>query len=140
MNGDGNRTVGTPLSDGQFHLFAYGTLRSGEENNDQIADCALVRAAFVEGTLYDIDGLYPALMLYGTTRVEGEIWRCPADRLAVLDRFEGLDNGLFRRVAVLIEETPCWTYVAGPALAHRLTPDRRLNSGRWSKQMQDAHE
>lgn len=140
MSGDGRRAATSPLLDGHFHLFAYGTLRSGEANHARIADCALVRTAFVEGTLYDIDGLYPALMLYGTTRVEGEIWRCPADRLAALDRFEGLDNGLFRRVAVLIDETPCWTYVAGPALAHRLTPDQRLASGRWSNQLQDAHD
>jgi gamma-glutamylcyclotransferase (GGCT)/AIG2-like uncharacterized protein YtfP len=114
-----------------FYLFVYGTLRSGGEANERIAGCTFVRNAYVEGTLYDIEGHYPALMLYGGTRVQGEIWRCAADSLAAIDAYEGVDRRLFRRVAVDVDGTPCWAYVAGPALAHLLTPGQRIESGLW---------
>jgi gamma-glutamylcyclotransferase (GGCT)/AIG2-like uncharacterized protein YtfP len=140
MSDDGREPATRSIASGHFHLFVYGTLRASGESHEQIADCVFVRAAYVLGTLYDIDGLHPALMLYGHTRIDGEIWLCPADRLLALDNFEGVERGLFRRVAVSIEDTPCWTYVAGPALAHRLTPAQRLDHGSWPATAQaDGH-
>jgi gamma-glutamylcyclotransferase (GGCT)/AIG2-like uncharacterized protein YtfP len=119
------------VTDGVFHLFAYGTLRRDGGQARILEGCAPVRDATVAGTLYDIDGRFPALVLYGDTPVRGEIWRCPADRLLVLDEYEGVDAGLFRRVGLRVDDTACWTYVAGPALARRLTADRRIASGDW---------
>jgi gamma-glutamylcyclotransferase (GGCT)/AIG2-like uncharacterized protein YtfP len=114
-----------------FDVFVYGTLRRGGISHTVLDGARFVRDAMVQGTLYDIDGEYPALMLYGGTRVPGEIWRCPVPMLARLDRFEGVDTGLFRRVGLRVDGNACWTYVAGPALARRLTPARRLAGGRW---------
>ena len=114
-----------------FHLFVYGTLRRGAHASGLLAPATFVREASVEGTLYDIDGRFPALMLYGGTRVHGEVWRCPADLLPRIDAYEALDGNLFRRVAVDVEGTPCWTYVAGAGLARRLTSNRRLKHGDW---------
>jgi len=115
----------------RFCLFVYGTLRTGAPGSGLLEASERIADACVEGTLYDLDD-YPALMLYGHTRVEGEVWRCPVDLLWKLDEHEGVDRGLFRRVAVMASGIPCWTYIAGPALAPRLTPDRRLDDGRWS--------
>jgi gamma-glutamylcyclotransferase (GGCT)/AIG2-like uncharacterized protein YtfP len=131
MSDDG-RPSSQPIRSGDFNLFVYGTLRRGCRAHEKIADCDFVGVAHLNGTLYDIDGLHPALMLYGNTSVAGEIFRCPADRLAGLDLYEGVDSGLFRRVAAEIDGTPCWVYVAGPALAHRLTPGQRIDSGKWT--------
>lgn len=128
MNREGRAA---PIREGSFHVFVYGTLRSGGEAHERIADCEFVKHAHVLGTLYDIDELYPALMLYGSTRIEGEIWRCPARRLAALDEFESVAKGLFRRAGALIDDVPCWIYVAGPALARHLTPEQRIDDGRW---------
>jgi gamma-glutamylcyclotransferase (GGCT)/AIG2-like uncharacterized protein YtfP len=114
-----------------FHLFVYGTLRAGGSADELLAGCDRVAQATVAGTLYDIDGQYPALVLAGQGRVEGEVWRCPVDRLPALDAYEGVDDGLFRRVGVQVGEYACWTYVAGPKLASRLTADRRLARERW---------
>lgn len=114
-----------------FHLFVYGTLLRAGGNAHVLAGASFVRQAAVDGTLYDIEGRHPALMLYGSTRVHGEIWRCPADLLERLDAFEAVAEGLFRRVGVAVEGTACWTYVAGPRLARRLTPDRRIPGGAW---------
>jgi gamma-glutamylcyclotransferase (GGCT)/AIG2-like uncharacterized protein YtfP len=116
---------------GSFHLFVYGTLRTGAGAAGVLADCELVATATVQGTLYDVDGRFPALMLYGTTPVHGEIWCCPSPLLPRLDAYEQVESGVFRRVAVRVDGHACWTYVAGPALAHELTPARRITSGDW---------
>jgi len=114
-----------------FHLFVYGTLRSGRAAGSLLEGCVRIEDAAVEGTLYDIDGIYPALVLDGSAPIDGEIWWCPAERLRTLDAYEGLADGLFRRVGVRVSEFACWTYVAGPRLAAKLGPQRRIDSGRW---------
>lgn len=114
-----------------FHLFVYGTLRRGGPAARVMAGCEHRGDATITGTLYDIGGRHPALMLYGRDRVHGELWWCPVEWLQRLDEYEGVDRGLFRRVGVRVQELACWTYVAGPALARELTPDRRIPDGRW---------
>jgi len=125
-----SRDDGDEARDGRFCLFVYGTLRSDIATGDVLASAERLTDATVEGTLYDLEE-YPALMLYGSTPVHGEVWRCPLELLARLDEYEGAEHGLFRRVAVTAAGIPCWTYVAGAALASRLTPDRRMNTGHW---------
>lgn len=112
-----------------FHLFVYGTLRGGGEVLD---GCTRVGAASVPGMLYRADDRYPALLLHGDAPVRGEVWSCPVEVLPRLDAWEGIAQGLFRRVGVTIEGLGCWAYVAGPALARRLTPQSRIPSGEWS--------
>ena len=126
----GRRRSGVP--DSTFHLFVYGTLRSGEAGDvSPVLDgCTLVGTGEVSGTLYHV-GDYPALLLGGTQRVRGEIWRCPADLLPRLDEHEGVDRGLFRRAAVEVAGHACWIYVAGPRLGPRLVPQARMETGEW---------
>lgn len=114
-----------------FHLFVYGTLRTGGAATAILDGCERVREAMVNGLLYRVSDDHPALMLYGGSPVRGEIWRCPAELLPRLDSYEGTADGLFRRVGVEVDGTGCWTYVAGPALARRLTAENRIASGDW---------
>jgi gamma-glutamylcyclotransferase (GGCT)/AIG2-like uncharacterized protein YtfP len=107
-----------------FHLFTYGTL-AARSPDGLLAGCERVGEGHVPGTLYDLGG-YPALLLAGSDPVPGVIWRCPADRLPVLDRYEAVDDGLFRRVGVRVGGLSCWVYVAGPRLGPRLTLDARV--------------
>jgi gamma-glutamylcyclotransferase (GGCT)/AIG2-like uncharacterized protein YtfP len=122
------------MSAEHLHLFVYGTLQSRGSAAELLAACELVGPGKVAGILYDIDGEYPALVLYGTSKVSGEIWRCPTDMLLRLDAYEATARGLFRRVAVSVESDSgiiaCWAYVAGPLLARKLTPARRID--RWN--------
>jgi gamma-glutamylcyclotransferase (GGCT)/AIG2-like uncharacterized protein YtfP len=118
-----------------FHLFVYGTLRSNGTAASVMSDSELVGAGSVGGVLYDIDGAYPALVLYGNTPVRGEVWRCPSRKLLQLDAYESVAEGLFRRVGVQVEldngsVQGCWAYVAGPRLSQKLIPGRRVASWR----------
>lgn len=88
-------------------------------------------AATVSGRLYDA-GSRPALLLGDDGVVHGEVWRCPAPRLRALDRHWGLDEGLFRRVAVETGGVVCWVYVAGPKLGPELRPETIIASGSWT--------
>lgn len=117
---------------GTFHLFVYGTLKRAGPASALLADSVLLARATVGGTLYRTENGYPALMLAGAGKVHGEVWRCPWSLLRRLDEHEGVQGRLFRRVGVQVRERACWTYVAGPALARQLTPERRIPSGLWS--------
>ena len=60
-------------------------------------------AATARGLLYDLPAGYPAL-LEGEGVVHGEVVYDVDDaRLAILDRFEGLDEGLYRRVTAVVQ-------------------------------------
>ena len=116
-----------------FHLFVYGTLRKGASAANRLTGAEHLGEGSIGGVLYDIDGEYPALIVYGRTPVQGEIWRCPSALLSELDAYEQIDNGLFRRIGVEVQladgsTVPCWAYVAGPRLASKLTPARRIDS------------
>jgi len=116
-----------------FHLFVYGTLKSGmvpAVAGTLLREAERVGEGAIRGTLYDV-GDFPALLLGGDDEVRGEIWRCPSGLLPLLDQYEAVDDGLFRRVAVEVGEVACWVYVAGPRLGPRLTPEARVRSGEW---------
>lgn len=114
-----------------FHLFVYGTLKRGQRSADLLEGCDWLGAATVPGILYDIDGEHPALVVYGNSEVKGEVWRCPINLLPTIDAYESLDSGLFRRVGITVvledgREQGCWTYVAGPRITRKLTPESRV--------------
>lgn len=112
-------------------IFVYGTLRTGGLAAARLSGGERVGSATVAGTLFDIGGRYPALVLAGSGTVHGELWRCEPDLLARLDEYEGVRQGLFRRVAIEVNGVGAWTYVAGPALAIELDPSRRIEDGVW---------
>lgn len=116
---------------GHFHLFVYGTLRSNGAGAALLADGELIGEGTVGGILYNIDDAYPAIILYGNTAVRGEVWRCPAASLLQLDEYEGVADGLFRRVGVEVAMSDgrrmgCWTYAAGPRLSRKLNGPQRI--------------
>ena len=118
---------------GFFHLFVYGTLRSNGAGTSLLTEGELLGEGSVGGMLYDVDGAYPALVLYGNTPVRGEVWKCAAVMLESLDEYEGVAEGLFRRIGVEVQMADgttqgCWTYTAGPRLARKLTPSRRIDA------------
>lgn len=81
-------------------LFVYGTLKRGGKNHRHLAGQRFIAAAnTVPGfELRDMGG-YPGLVAQpdATAGVTGEVWSVDAAALQHLDRFEGVDQGLYRR-------------------------------------------
>jgi gamma-glutamylcyclotransferase (GGCT)/AIG2-like uncharacterized protein YtfP len=113
-------------------LFVYGTLLVGG------AHAGLLRGlrrseARVGGTLWRMPAGYPALQLGSDGDVCGDLVYAPAPRvLGLLDQYEGVADGLYRRVEVsalvgLLQER-AWAYVMDNP---RLRGGRLLKSGRW---------
>lgn len=119
-----------------FHLFVYGTLQRSKNTGSLLRDCEFIACGTISGVLYHIDGEYPALVMYGAAPVEGEVWRCPVEKLAMIDTYERVNDGLFRRIGVeatvpdASKPIACWVYVAGPALGRKLVPARRITAWR----------
>lgn len=77
-------------------IFVYGTLMTGGGREHLLAGHGRV-AATVRGTLWDLPAGYPALS-EGDGCVHGElVYGVPASKLALLDRYEGVAEGLYRR-------------------------------------------
>jgi gamma-glutamylcyclotransferase (GGCT)/AIG2-like uncharacterized protein YtfP len=116
-------------------LFAYGTL--GPENSVSEDRDGWV-ADRVRGRLYDL-GPYPALIDCGDLQanwVEGYVRSVGPDELSErLDPYEGVDEGLYRRVAAMTEaERLVWVYV----YARPLPPSARGPLVRWRRPRSDG--
>ncbi len=130
------------------YIFTYGTLMSSAEGPLGSAERTMMSArgervgnVAIRGQLFDT-GLCPGVILAGSPRdrVQGELWRLPADRaelLAALDRYEGCapDNPCpppYARRRIRIREphgrrVTAWIYVwLGPT-----TKLPRIADGRW---------
>ena len=86
-------------------IFVYGTLKRGGSNHLFLrGQKFLGDARTIPGfTLYSL-GDYPGMVRApgDTAGVTGEIWSVDDDCLAELDRLEGLDEGLYERIDVLL--------------------------------------
>jgi len=86
-------------------LFIYGTLQRGHSRakylqGQQYVGVARTRARY---RLYDC-GTYPGLVPADDgVAVEGELWEVDPRCLAILDRVEGVAEGLYRRSTVELD-------------------------------------
>ncbi len=113
-------------------LFVYGTLMRGQSQGALLAHLPRVDAR-IRGRLYRMPGGYPALVPGEGGEVYGELIRGVEPRLwPLLDRYEGVDEGLYRRehhdVLVGLLRHAAVVYVGVEPLRHGgvLLPD-----GRW---------
>lgn len=86
-------------------VFVYGTLKRGGGNHAFLANQRFLgEARTAPGfTLYSL-GDYPGMVRApgDTAGVTGELWVIDDDCLAELDRLEGLDEGLYERIDVVL--------------------------------------
>jgi gamma-glutamylcyclotransferase (GGCT)/AIG2-like uncharacterized protein YtfP len=73
----------------QRHVFVYGTLRHGEDNDITRLkpEPVFVGSAVIAGTLYDL-GAYPGIWLGGEATVQGEVYRIAPELEELLDEIE----------------------------------------------------
>ena len=122
--------------DSSIHVFVYGTLRQGQDNDItrlQPAPCFLGHAE-VNGTLFHL-GAYPGLMLGGTGRVQGEVYAIEPALECRLDEIEGLypqpNDEYFKRslpIAVQGRLLRCILYEINPRFVEGA---RTILSGDW---------
>lgn len=87
-----------------MRLFVYGTLKRGQVRNRFLAGQTFLGVARTQPhyRLYDL-GDYPGLVCSNDgLSIEGELWDVDDACLAVLDREEGCDTGLYRRDAIAL--------------------------------------
>jgi gamma-glutamylcyclotransferase (GGCT)/AIG2-like uncharacterized protein YtfP len=120
-------------------VFVYGTLRPGSRNHEPMLRPWLAgpcRPATLPGhALHEFDGL-PFVVARHDGEVVGELADLePAlaeDALAVLDAFEGVEDGWYGRAEVAVAGGErAWAWVAGERVAPCLGPDTRVDHGDW---------
>lgn len=121
--------------DGPVYVFVYGTLMRGQPAEGYLA--GLKRwPATTTGRLYRAPAGYPALVPEaGGPLVQGEVIRLDGPhRLPVLDLYEGVPEGLYRRARIDVRSMDrpgqAWAWVVDAATARR----RRyvaLKTGDW---------
>ncbi|WP_436908352.1 gamma-glutamylcyclotransferase family protein [Halosimplex marinum] len=80
-------------------VFVYGTLTDPERARAVLDHFEFRGSAVLDG-LHRVDAAYPTLVPGGS--VEGRILR--TDDIAALDRYEGVDSGLYVRVSVPLSD------------------------------------
>lgn len=90
-------------------VFVYGTLKRGGSNHAFMTGQMFLGDARTQPglTLYSL-GDYPGMVRApgDTAGVTGELWAVDDAGLAELDRLEGLDEGLYERVDILLTPNP----------------------------------
>jgi gamma-glutamylcyclotransferase (GGCT)/AIG2-like uncharacterized protein YtfP len=106
-------------------LFAYGTLRRGEQAHGLLAGARLLAKARTAPcfTLFDMGG-YPALVQGGSTAVLGEIYEIDPALLEALDRYEEAPE-VFQRTTIEVAGSQVLAYLlpAERAAGNPLLPD-----------------
>jgi gamma-glutamylcyclotransferase (GGCT)/AIG2-like uncharacterized protein YtfP len=112
-------------------LFVYGTLLADAPQAGLLAGLAR-RAATTNGRLFRMPQGYPALVPGSEGEVTGELVASPGPRLGLLDRYEGLAEGVYRRVVIPVRSAgatlEAWAYVMPEAALRGGAP---MRSGRW---------
>ncbi|WP_049921569.1 gamma-glutamylcyclotransferase family protein [Halopiger djelfimassiliensis] len=97
-----------------MQVFVYGTLTDPERVDAVLgaSGAAVAGSATLEG-LHRVEGRYPTLAPGGC--VDGRLLSVDRSGLERLDRYEGVDDGLYVRIAVArADGGRVWTYVGDP--------------------------
>lgn len=125
------------MSDKINKLFVYGTLLRGEPRSPFLRNCDLLGSLDIPGELYITDMGYPAASFNENTshHVSGELYQLSGDNIAekimMLDRIEGIDDGLFRRKLLETNDQSFLSYEAGELLNSFINERCKIKSGSW---------
>ncbi len=122
-----------------MNLFVYGTLMGGAPQGALLAGLTRHRAS-LRGRLYHLPAGYPAVdasLQDGDGLVHGELVReVDEARLRLLDQYEGVAEGLYRRVQrdvdLGLRRERAWVYVMDHPVRRG---GRLLTEGRWRRVM-----
>lgn len=116
------------MPDDHLPLFVYGTLRDGGPAANLLAGLRRTPAR-ARGVLWRLPAGYPALTPSAQAWVDGELVEPPGTtRLRLVDRYEGIDEGLYRRARMVVEcggkPVHAWVYLMDDPAARGGVPAR----------------
>ena len=120
------------------HVFVYGTLRRGDDNDiTQLTPSPqFVSEASIQGSMFHL-GAYPGVVLGGTGTVRGEVYSVSAVLQKKLDEIEDVypqqRDEYFKRIIAVqtaLGELRCICYEINPAY---IAGRRLIASGDWVK-------
>lgn len=115
-------------------IFVYGQLKKNGLGHENLFPCELLATQSISGHALYLDRLdeesnsheydpWPYLVETGESRdqVPGEIYKLlsPEDTLKKCDAFEGVEEGLYKRILVEVDQGQAWTYLCGKKLSSR---------------------
>lgn len=121
----------------KHRVFVYGTLKRGQSAHSFLeASPQIITGVSTLGILRPSAGVansFPCFVKDSICRVYGEIYEIDDRVLSHLDRYEGIDSGLYTREKVDTGYGPAWIYVWGekePIKDDTLC----VQYGRWSRE------
>lgn len=117
-------------------LFVYGTLLKGEQRNFNLKNCELKNYMSISGEIYDTGFGYPAAIYTpdSKNKIYGELYKIEEDKnqlLKELDTAEGVNEGIFIRKILNIEEKKFYFYESGKNLRNTLNSENLIKTGSW---------
>jgi len=116
-------------------VFVYGTLQRGEERSRFMEGCVLTTTFSVLGRLYHTGRGYPAAVFDSDSKgmVHGELYKMQdaENKIAELDKVEGTESGLFRRVELDYGGVSFYCYEPGTLLDGCVREENLIRSGSW---------
>nr|MDO8082536.1 gamma-glutamylcyclotransferase family protein [Candidatus Freyarchaeota archaeon] len=110
--------------DSQIYLFVYGTLLDQEFAENLVRK----RLTYLQAKLYGFEKINPSesfpynyIVPHDGCEVEGMLIKgLDKESLKILDRYEGVDSGLYKRIKVQVStnqgKIEAYTYIAGKSL------------------------
>jgi gamma-glutamylaminecyclotransferase len=121
------------VGDEMTRVFVYGSLREGERSHDLLHGATKIGDALLPG--YDLFKVawYPGIKRNpdSTVPVVGEVYEVTDTKREMLDCYEGVDVGLFRRETVEIEGLPTEVYEYNRSTDFKFC--ERIESGDWKQ-------
>lgn len=91
-------------------VFVYGTLMQGKKNAGLLETSEYMgRASIDHYALYQVNPEYPGIVRESANGVIGELYEVPEMVMPLLDKLEGVKEGLFARELVNIRCNSAWT-------------------------------
>ena len=117
------------MKEERFRVFVYGTLLSGEPNSGLLDPDDFVGESLTEPSFKLVSlGAFPALVVGGSTAVQGELYEVGPWTLKALDRLEGHPHFYCRRTFRLAGGSSALAYLLD---AKRTKGRPVITSGDW---------
>ena len=117
-------------------VFVYGTLKRGYSNHSLLSSSEYLGAYSTATSNFSLycNGKYPLLVrsLSADTNVHGELYRVDEDTLKKLDWLECVDEGMYSRLPIYVENEAGGLVAEAYFYNYPITSLTQVKSGKWN--------